>query len=76
MADFHPTFDDERLPELLLHYKGRNFPTALSEDEMEQYEEYRKKRLERQAPKFLAELDKIDDSFIKEELALYFQSLV
>ena len=76
LADFHPTFDDERLPELLLHYKGRNFPTALSESEMEQYEEYRKKRLERQAPKFLAELDKIDDSFIKEELALYFQSLV
>ena len=76
LADFHPTFDDERLPELLLHYKGRNFPSSLSENEMEQYEEYRRKRLERQVPKFLAELDKIDDSFVKEELSLYMQSLL
>jgi exodeoxyribonuclease-1 len=26
LADFHPQFDDERLPALLLHYKARNFP--------------------------------------------------
>ena len=32
LADFHPSFDDERLEPLLLHYKARNFSAALSED--------------------------------------------
>ncbi len=75
LADFHPEFADSRLPELLLHYKGRNFPKSLSEAEMKQWEAYRRARLERQAPKFLEELAKIEDDFVKEELMLYFQSL-
>ena len=75
LADFHPEFDDERLPELLLHYKGRNFPETLSEVEMEKYEQYRLKRLERQAPKFMEEIEKVTDDFVKEELLLYLQSL-
>ena len=75
LADFHPEFDDARLPELLLHYKGRNFPTALSEAEQEDYEKYRRARLEKQAPKFLEELEKVEDDFVREELMLYFQSL-
>jgi len=75
LADFHPDFIDERLPELLLHYKGRNHPECLSESEAEQYEAYRRKRLERQASKFIDELEKIQDDFLKEELILYLQSL-
>lgn len=75
LADFHPDFHDPRLPELLLHYKGRNYAETLSESEMESYERYRQERLERQAPRFLAELEKVEDDFIKEELMLYFQSL-
>lgn len=75
LADFHPDFNDERLPELLLHYKGRNYPQSLSEAEMEKYEEYRRKRLERQAPKFMEELEKVTDDFVREELLLYMQSL-
>ena len=75
LADFHPDFIDERLPELLLHYKGRNFPDCLSESEAEAYEEYRQNRLNRLASKFLAELEKIEDGFLKDELALYMQSL-
>ena len=75
LADFHPDFIDERLPELLLHYKGRNYPETLSDQEMETYESYRKNRLERQAPKFMAELEKVNDDFIKQELLLYMQSL-
>ena len=43
LADFHPDFHDQRLPELLLHYKGRNFAEALSDSEMVKYEEYRKR---------------------------------
>lgn len=75
LADFHPDFIDERLPELLLHYKGRNFPECLSESEAAEYEKYRRARLERQAPKFMAEIEKVADDFVKEELMLYLQSL-
>ena len=77
LADYHPNFSDERLPELLLHYKGRNFPRALSEDEMQKWEEYRHQRLERLAPVFLSELAQNyeRDEFVGEELKLYFESL-
>ena len=75
LADFHPEFDDERLPELLLHYKGRNFPSTLSESEMEKWESYRRERLEKQIPQFLEELAKVEDDFVKEELRLYLESL-
>ena len=75
LADFHPEFDDERLPELLLHYKGRNFPETLSEKENEEWEKYRHARLERQLPRFLAELETVEDDFVKEELKLYLESL-
>ena len=77
LADFHPDFIDARLPELLLHYKGRNFPRALAADEMEKWEEYRRNRIQKQAPKFLAELEtlKKKDEFLAQELYLYFESL-
>ena len=78
LADFHPDFADPRLPELLLHYKGRNYPKSLSESETEKWEQYRRERLERQAPKFLAELQKAyeQDSYVAEELKLYYESLI
>ena len=75
LADFHPEFDDERLSDLLLHYKGRNFPETLSESEMESYEKYRRERLKRLVPKFMEEIEKVADDFVKEELLLYLQSL-
>ena len=77
LADFHPDFIDERLPELLLHYKGRNYPKSLSESEAMKWEEYRHERLERLAPKFMQELASVyeRDEFIGEELKLYFESL-
>lgn len=67
LADFHPQFQDERLPELLLHYKAKNFPSALSEEEMGEWESYRTKRLERQAPKFLKEITDIQTRLAKNE---------
>ncbi len=78
LADFHPDFDDERLPELLLHYKGRNFPQSLDESETKKWEEYRAARIKRQAPKFMAELTELAkrDDFVAEELKLYFESLI
>lgn len=76
LADFHPDFHDERLPELLLHYKGRNFPETLNETEMEKWEKYRKERIMREYPGFVAGLDSVQDDFVKEELKLYLESLV
>ncbi len=91
LADFHPEFADERLPGLLLHYKAKNFPTALAENEQKLWEEYRAARLNRQAPKFLAEIQQIQQKlaetdafgpksaeecgFLLEELLLWYQSL-
>ena len=50
---------------------------AMNKDaqEMEKWETYRRARLERQAPKFLAELAKVEDDFVRDELLLYYQSL-
>ena len=78
LADFHPDFHDPRLPELLLHYKGRNYPETLDEKEIMKWEEYRRKRIEAQVPKFMAELQKNceRDEFVAEELKLYFENIV
>lgn len=91
LADFHPEFSDERLPDLLLRYKAKNYPTALSEDETMKWEEYRLARLSRQLPNFQKQMaefqaklsagqDTTDagqkiDSFILEELNLWLQNL-
>lgn len=77
LSDFHPEFHDPRLPELLLHYKGRNFPESLDENESARWAEYRRARLARLMPKFLEELEKVysQDDFIAEELKLYLESL-
>ena len=45
LAQLHPDFADERLPELLFHYRARNFPDTLSEEEYEQWEQLRAERL-------------------------------
>ncbi len=78
LADFHPDFIDERLPELLLHYKGRNFPECLSETEALEWQKYKNARIMRLAPVFIEELKEkySEDEFIGEELKLYFESLV
>ena len=78
LADFHPDFHDPRLSELLLHYKGRNYPETLDENEMLKWEEYRRQRIERQAPKFMSELQSNyrRDEYVAEELRLYFENIV
>lgn len=80
LAGFSPDFQDKRLPELLLHYKGRNFPSALSEAEAAAYADYRNARLNRQAVGFMKALERLQasgdaDEFILEELGLWFQGL-
>lgn len=79
IADFHPPFIDERLGELLLHYKAKNFPNSLTEAEQKKWNDYRVARLTRQSAPFLAELKKKQeegaDEFILDELFLWYQSL-
>lgn len=80
LADFHPEFDDPRLPKLLVNYKARNFPSALDETEQQAWEAYRLDRLNRQAPSFLKNLKILErrpdqDQYILDELKLWYQSL-
>lgn len=56
LADHHPDFIDDRLGELLLRYKARNFPKSLTADEKKQYEAWRSDYLNKIAPKYFREL--------------------
>ena len=91
LADFHPDFNDERLPDLLLHYKAKNYPKSLAADEVTKWESYRLERLNRQLPSFTKQMEEFQsalgkgqtttsrgqtiDPFILEELSLWYQSL-
>jgi exodeoxyribonuclease-1 len=37
LAKFHPRFKDKKLTQLLLHFKARNYPESLNEDETENW---------------------------------------
>jgi len=84
LADMHPEFTDERLEGLLLHYKARNYPKSLAEDEVAQWEEWRANRIKRQLPAFVSRLQQLavihaaDDSkgFVLQELQLWAESIV
>lgn len=78
LADYHPMFEDHRLDELLLHYKGRNFLNSLDENEQKAWEKYRIARLQSQEQKFIAELEQLKDTMdpgLVEDLLLWYQSL-
>ena len=80
LADFHPEFQDERLAPLLLHYKARNFPRSLSEDDLAQWEAWRAQHLQAQLPGFMAYLQRLaptatdEQQFILQELQLWAES--
>lgn len=82
LADFHPEFTDERLSPLLLHYKARNFPRILSEDEAKAWEAWRSERIKRQLPDFMKSLQRLattsDESkqFILQEAQLWAESVM
>lgn len=81
LVDFHPNFTDERLNELLLRYKARQFPAALSEDEQKAWEEYRARKLHVELPKYMETLQKLAgsgsaDRFLLEELQLWAEAIV
>lgn len=83
LADFHPAFNDERLPGLLLHYKARNYPKSLAEDEVPLWEAWRSERIRTALPGFVKSLQRLsatvsDDSkqFVLQELQLWAESIV
>lgn len=82
LADYHPQFQDERLDQLLLHYKARNFPKVLSVDEIRAWEEWRVARLQRQLPGFMKSLERLgkqeltdSQQFIMQELQLWLENI-
>ena len=80
LADFHPDFHDPRLPDLLLHYKARNFEKALTESEHKKWDEYRMARIKAKQNEYIKAIQDLAakgaDSFILEELQLWYQSLL
>jgi exodeoxyribonuclease I len=83
LADFHPNFADKRLPGLLLHYKARNFPKTLSDDERAMWQTWRAARVQAQLPKYMAALQRLaasmldpDKEFIVQELQLWAGSIL
>lgn len=84
LADLHPEFTDERLNGLLLHYKARNYPQSLAEDEIAAWETWRSQRIKGQLPGFVARLQKLaadhagndEKEYILQELQLWAESIV
>lgn len=75
LADFHPDFTDERLPELLLRYKARNFPTALSKDEQTAWEEYKTDKFKQNIGKFSQNLISLSQERTDEQAQFLLQEL-
>lgn len=91
LKDFRPRFKDERLPELFMHYKAKNFPEILTEAEQAEWQTYRTDRLQKQSKFFLKEMQSIQTALAKgetfgsksldecqylaEELRLWYESL-
>lgn len=84
LADLHPEFTDERLSDLLLHYKARNYPQSLAEDESAAWEEWRAQHIRRQLPGFVTRLQQLsathatddDKQYILQELQLWAESIM
>ncbi len=82
LADFTPDFADERLLQLLLRYKGRNFAQSLNETERADWEAYRTARLQADTARFSQELARLAaanptqrDQFLLQELQLWLESI-
>lgn len=79
LADFHPSFQDERLPELLLRYKARWFSKSLSEAEHKKWEDYRGQKIAAKLPLYMETLAKMaetaSDTYLLEELQLWAESI-
>lgn len=82
LKDFEPKFVDQRLPELLLRYKARWLPKALSSDEQTKWQDYVNKKFQAQAPAYVQNLQNLSArnqtdqkaQFLLEELRLWLEA--
>lgn len=82
LSDMHPSFQDERLSPLLLHYKARNFPRSMSADESVAWENWRVERIRTQLPEYTKALERLSKrkltdqhQFILQELQLWLENI-
>jgi len=82
LVDFNPKFLDERLPHLLLRYKGRNYPQSLSASERDAWEAYRGERIQKDLPGFISQIQHAlsttsneEHHFLLQELQLWAESI-
>ena len=77
---FQPEFSDERLPDLYVHFKARNYPDTLSEEERKAWEEYRMGRIKERQNSYIKAIQDLakagKDEFLLQELQLWYQSLL
>lgn len=89
LADLSVSFKDQRLQALLPLYKARNFPEALSEEELVTWNRHKEQKLlsgeeNSRLAQYLKEVEELsnrpgltaNDKYLLEELALYGQSLM
>jgi len=83
LVDLHPNFVDERLVPLLLHYKARNFPRSLAEDEVLAWEKWRSERIMVALPAYVKSLQKLSATitdegkqFVLQEMQLWAESIM
>lgn len=81
LADFNPEFQDSRLKDLLIRYKARNFPKSLSDSEQQEWEQWRRNRLQKQSVGYVQSLQKLSatvdesQSFLLQELQLWLENV-
>jgi exodeoxyribonuclease-1 len=82
LVELHPEFSDERLEPLLLHFKARNYPSTLSQDEVIKWEIWRNRKIQIVLPGFMRSLQRLANTvtdknqlFILKELQLWAESI-
>lgn len=81
---YKPEFQDQRLADMYVRYKARNFSNQLSGEERSQYEDWRRQYLLSRAPQFMNELSKqvsrsdldSEQQYILDELKLWFEAIM
>lgn len=88
LRNFAPSFTDNRLNEMWIRYKARNFPQTLTDEERSLWEQYRAKRIKSgpgiTAVKYMNRLSSLAQEinsdkqkmFLLEELQLYAESIM
>jgi exodeoxyribonuclease-1 len=75
LSDLQPTFQDDRLAPLLLHYKARNFPRTLAADDAAAWEQWRVAHIQSQLPEFMKSMERLSKQELSEEKQFILQEL-